>query len=101
MIDTIVQSRHKNTKKGIFYPSTLRQLWTAPEYPEDIHDFLLSLLDRFGISFCIHPLGGGGGGSSGSSIEENSGTASCVCRVLCVCRVRGARACAVRSDEDW
>lgn len=90
MIDTIVQSRHKNTKKGIFYPSTLRQLWTAPEYPEDIHDFLLSLLDRFGISFCIHPLGGGGGGG-GSSIEENAGTASCracrACRVACgVCR---------------
>jgi hypothetical protein len=65
MIDTIVQSRHKNTKKGVFYPSTLRQLWTGPEYPEDIHDFLLSLLDRFGISFCIHPLG---------EPQENAGT---------------------------
>lgn len=56
MIDTIVQSRHKDTKKGIFYPSILKQLWLAPEYPEDIHPFLLSLLDRFGISFCIRPI---------------------------------------------
>jgi hypothetical protein len=88
MIDTIVQSRHKNTKKGIFYPSTFQQLWTSPEYPTDIHDFLLSLLDRFGISFCIHPLGGGDTSSPRDDAASGSLSACvCACGVArCVCR---------------
>jgi hypothetical protein len=41
--------------------SALPQIWRAPAYPPELHDFLLSLLERFEITFPIqghaHKLG--------------------------------------------
>lgn len=51
MFASVITTKHKLIKDGILYHDDLGQIWRAPQYPESLHQQLLSLLDQFGILF--------------------------------------------------
>src|SRR5690242_7926470 len=53
MMSTVITTKHNYARNGILYYQYLGQIWQPPEYPEHLHPFLLSLLNKFEISFDI------------------------------------------------
>jgi len=39
---------------GVLQHSVLPQIWRPPSFPSELHEFLLSLLERFEITFPVH-----------------------------------------------
>lgn len=54
VMSTVMTTKHTYVKGGLLPRSALLQIWRAPEYPEHLHEFLLSLLNRFEISLEVN-----------------------------------------------
>jgi hypothetical protein len=70
-------------RNGVMAHSALPHIWKAPDFPPEVHPFILSLMERFELSFPvgahIHKLGGyasslrpsaGSGAESPTSADE-------------------------------
>jgi len=53
LLGTIMTTHHSHTKDGILKESSLPHIWKPPKFPEQLHPFLISLLDSFEVSFDI------------------------------------------------
>jgi hypothetical protein len=62
-------------RNGVMAHSALPHIWKAPDFPPEVHPFILSLMERFELSFPvgahIHKLGG-----YASSLRPPAGSAS-------------------------
>jgi len=53
LMSSVISTKHNFCKDGILAASALPQIWKAPKYPPEMHPFILSLIERFEISFPI------------------------------------------------
>lgn len=53
---TILTTRHNFAKNGILKHSNLFQIWREPKYPQKLYSVLLSILERFEITYPLSPL---------------------------------------------
>lgn len=57
VFSTLVTMKHNFVKKGIIPRETLPMIWKPPAYPEHLHNFIISLLERFDVIYRIQSDG--------------------------------------------
>jgi len=53
MLSSIITTKHSYAKDGILMHKSLKQIWRPPQYPNHLHTHLISLLEKFEISFNV------------------------------------------------
>ncbi|KAF2071594.1 hypothetical protein CYY_007084 [Polysphondylium violaceum] len=53
MLSSIITTKHSYAKDGILMHKSLKQIWRPPQYPNHLHPHLISLLEKFEISFNV------------------------------------------------
>lgn len=51
LMSTLITTKPNFVKNGVLLSTNLTQIWKPPEFPESLHMTLLSLLEKFEISF--------------------------------------------------
>ncbi|EFA78013.1 leucine-rich repeat-containing protein [Heterostelium album PN500] len=51
MLASIITVKHNYTNQGVILHRDLKHIWKAPFYPQELHPHLLTLLEKFEISF--------------------------------------------------
>ncbi|KAK5576072.1 hypothetical protein RB653_007210 [Dictyostelium firmibasis] len=55
MLSSIITTKHSYAKDGILNHKSLKQIWRPPQYPTNLHPHLISLLEKFEISYNLSP----------------------------------------------
>ena len=54
----VITLKHNFVKEGILSKKDLPQIWKPPAYPENVHDSLVALLEKFEVAYPLSQLPG-------------------------------------------